>query len=337
MVTRASILPPETQIVRDTKVLLPCLIITFILSVRCDVIGEVDGLIRGKRVAVVLPAYNAAKTLEATVRELPRIVDDCILVDDHSTDETVELARGLNLTVVVHEKNRGYGANQKTCYRKALDSGADVVVMVHPDYQYSPRLVIGAHSGFRARSARGSTTAACAGPPVVKCGSSTEFGAAGPFPGAAGANAASGILGGGALQGGMPFYKYVANRVLTGFQNYMTGSRLSEYHTGFRAFSRELLLALPLEKNSDDFVFDNQVLAQAIFLGARIGEISCPTRYFPEASSINFRRSTLYGLGVLKTSIGFRLARWGFTHPAMLRLPQQRLHISQDPQAISEL
>ena len=305
MVTRASILPPETQIVRDTKVLLPCLIITFILSVRCDVIGEVDGLIRGKRVAVVLPAYNAAKTLEATVRELPRIVDDCILVDDHSTDETVELARGLNLTVVVHEKNRGYGANQKTCYRKALDSGADVVVMVHPDYQYSPLLVTAMASMV----------------------------AYGVYDLALGSR----ILGGGALQGGMPFYKYVANRVLTGFQNYMTGSRLSEYHTGFRAFSRELLLALPLEKNSDDFVFDNQVLAQAIFLGARIGEISCPTRYFPEASSINFRRSTLYGLGVLKTSIGFRLARWGFTHPAMLRLPQQRLHISQDPQAISEL
>jgi len=305
VVTRASILPPETQIVRDTKVLLPCLIITFILSVRCDVIGEVDGLIRGKRVAVVLPAYNAAKTLEATVRELPRIVDDCILVDDHSTDETVELARGLNLTVVVHEKNRGYGANQKTCYRKALDSGADVVVMVHPDYQYSPLLVTAMASMV----------------------------AYGVYDLALGSR----ILGGGALQGGMPFYKYVANRVLTGFQNYMTGSRLSEYHTGFRAFSRELLLALPLEKNSDDFVFDNQVLAQAIFLGARIGEISCPTRYFPEASSINFRRSTLYGLGVLKTSIGFRLARWGFTHPAMLRLPQQRLHISQDPQAISEL
>ena len=305
MVTRASILPPETQIVRDTKVLLPCLIITFILSVRCDVIGEVDGLIRGKRVAVVLPAYNAAKTLEATVRELPRIVDDCILVDDHSTDETVELARGLNLTVVVHEKNRGYGANQKTCYRKALDSGADVVVIVHPDYQYSPLLVTAMASMV----------------------------AYGVYDLALGSR----ILGGGALQGGMPFYKYVANRVLTGFQNYMTGSRLSEYHTGFRAFSRELLLALPLEKNSDDFVFDNQVLAQAIFLGARIGEISCPTRYFPEASSINFRRSTLYGLGVLKTSIGFRLARWGFTHPAMLRLPQQRLHISQDPQAISEL
>jgi len=305
VVTRASILPPETQIVRDTKVLLPCLIITFILSVRCDVIGEVDGLIRGKRVAVVLPAYNAAKTLEATVRELPRIVDDCILVDDHSTDETVELARGLNLTVVVHEKNRGYGANHKTCYRKALDSGADVVVMVHPDYQYSPLLVTAMASMV----------------------------AYGVYDLALG----SLILGGGALQGGMPFYKCVANRVLTGFQNYMTGSRLSEYHTGFRAFSRELLLALPLEKNSDDFVFDNQVLAQAIFLGARIGEISCPTRYFPEASSINFRRSTLYGLGVLKTSIGFRLARWGFTHPAMLRLPQQRLHISQDPQAISEL
>ena len=265
-------------------------------------IGEVEGLIKGKRVAVVLPAYNAAKTLEATVRELPGIVDECILVDDHSGDETVELAKRLNLTVVVHEKNRGYGANQKTCYRKALDCGADVVVMVHPDYQYSPLLVTAMASMV----------------------------AYGVYDLALGSR----ILGGGALSGGMPFYKYASNRALTAFQNFLTGAKLSEYHTGFRAFSRELLLALPLEDNSDDFVFDNQVLAQAIFLGARIGEISCPTRYFPEASSINFRRSSIYGLGVLKTSIGFRLARWGLTHPELLCLPKQRLQVPQQPEAI---
>ena len=264
-------------------------------------IGEVKALIRGKRVAVVLPAYNAAKTLEATVRELPRIVDTTILVDDHSSDETVELAKRLGLAVIVHDKNRGYGANQKTCYRAALDSGADVVVMVHPDYQYSPLLVTAMASMI----------------------------AYGVYDLALGSR----ILGGGALRGGMPFYKYVSNRALTAFQNLMTGAKLSEYHTGFRAFSRDLLLALPLEKNSDDFVFDNQVLAQAILLGARIGEISCPTRYFPEASSINFRRSVIYGLGVLKLSMGFRLARWRLAHPQTFCFPKQRLEVSHEAEA----
>jgi glycosyltransferase involved in cell wall biosynthesis len=258
-------------------------------------IGQVEGLSREKRVAVVLPAYNAAKTLEATVRELPPIVDTTILVDDHSSDETVELAKRLGLEVIVHEKNRGYGANQKTCYRAALNSGADVVVMVHPDYQYSPLLVTAMASMI----------------------------AYGVYDLALGSR----ILGGGALRGGMPLYKYVSNRALTAFQNIMTGAKLSEYHTGFRAFSRELLLALPLEKNSDDFVFDNQVLAQAILMGARIGEVSCPTRYFPEASSINFRRSLVYGMGVLKTSIGFRLARWRIANPQILCFPKQRLQI----------
>jgi glycosyltransferase involved in cell wall biosynthesis len=260
-------------------------------------IGEVEGLSREKRVAVVLPAYNAAKTLEATVRELPGIVDTTILVDDHSSDETVDLAKRLGLEVIVHEKNRGYGANQKTCYRAALNSGADVVVMVHPDYQYSPLLVTAMASMI----------------------------AYGVYDLALGSR----ILGGGALRGGMPFYKYVSNRALTAFQNVMTGAKLSEYHTGFRAFSRELLLALPLEKNSDDFVFDNQVLAQALLMDARIGEVSCPTRYFPEASSINFRRSLVYGMGVLKTSIGFRLARWHMANPQILCFPKQRLQIHQ--------
>jgi glycosyltransferase involved in cell wall biosynthesis len=246
-------------------------------------------LINGKRIVVVLPAYNAEKTLEATVRELPEIVDESILVDDHSTDATAEMARRLGLTVEVHPRNRGYGGNQKTCYAKALGAGADVVVMLHPDYQYEPLLVT----------------------PMA------TMIAYGVYDLALGSR----ILGGGALRGGMPLYKYVSNRLLTLFQNLMMGAKLSEYHTGFRAYSRELLEALPLEANSDDFVFDNQVLAQAVFLGARIGEISCPTKYFPEASSINFRRSSIYGLGVLRTSIHFRLAKWGLSRGSIFRFP----------------
>jgi glycosyltransferase involved in cell wall biosynthesis len=236
-------------------------------------------MINGKKIVVVLPAYNAARTLEATVRELPDLVDETILVDDYSTDETVALARRLNLSVHVHERNRGYGGNQKTCYAQALARGADVVVMTHPDYQYSPLL-------------------------VTAMASMVAYGVYDLSLG-------SRILGGGALRGGMPRYKYVANRALTFFQNLVMGASLSEYHTGYRAFSRELLTALPLDRNSDDFVFDNQMLAQAVLFGARIGEISCPTLYFPEASSINLRRSTIYGLGVLRTAIEFRLAKWG--------------------------
>ena len=236
---------------------------------------------------VVLPAYNAEKTLEATVRELPEIVDETILVDDHSTDETAALGHRLGLTVEVHEKNRGYGGNQKTCYAKALAHGADVVVMLHPDYQYNPLLVT----------------------PIA------TMIAYGVYDLALGSR----ILGGGALRGGMPVYKYISNRLLTAFQNLMIGAKMSEYHTGFRAFSRTLLEALPLDQNSEDFVFDNQVLAQAVLMGARIGEISCPTRYFPEASSINFRRSTIYGLGVLKTSVLFVLAKWGIYRAPIFR------------------
>jgi glycosyltransferase involved in cell wall biosynthesis len=236
-------------------------------------------MINGKRIVVVLPAYNAERTLEATVNELPDTVDETILVDDHSTDETAALARRLKLTVHVHEKNRGYGGNQKTCYAQALAAGADVVVMTHPDYQYSPLL-------------------------VTAMASMVAFGV---YDAALGSR----LLMGGALKGGMPFYKYVSNRFLTMCQNLLMGAHLSEYHTGYRAYSRELLTALPLERNSEDFVFDNQILAQAILMGARIGEISCPTRYFPEASSINFRRSSIYGLGVLKTALEYRLAKWG--------------------------
>lgn len=245
-------------------------------------------MINGKRIVVVLPAYNAEKTLEATVRELPDLVDETILVDDYSTDATVALARRLNLSVIVHDRNRGYGGNQKTCYTQALSRGADVVVMTHPDYQYSPLLVTAMASMV----------------------------AYGVYDLALGSR----ILGGGALRGGMPRYKYVANRALTSFQNILMGASLSEYHTGYRAFSRDLLNALPLERNSDDFVFDNQMLAQAIYYGARIGEISCPTRYFPEASSINLRRSTIYGLGVLKTALQFRLARSGMSRNEIFRL-----------------
>lgn len=244
-------------------------------------------MINGKRIVVVLPAYNAAKTLEVTVREIPDVVDQCILVDDNSRDETAEVARRLGLVVEVHPKNRGYGGNQKTCYAKALEHGADVVVMLHPDYQYTPLLVT----------------------PLA------TMIAYGVYDVALGSR----ILGGGALDGGMPLYKYVANRFLTAFQNLMMGAKLSEYHTGFRAFSKEVLQSLPLEEDSDDFVFDNQFLAQALLRGARIGEISCPTKYFPEASSINFRRSSIYGLGVLKTSLQFRLAKWGISTPAYLR------------------
>jgi glycosyltransferase involved in cell wall biosynthesis len=236
-------------------------------------------MINGKKIVVVLPAYNAEKTLEATVRELPDLVDETILVDDYSTDQTVAVARRLGLSVHEHDRNRGYGGNQKTCYTQALARGADVVVMTHPDYQYSPLL-------------------------VTAMASMVAYGVYDLSLG-------SRILGGGALRGGMPRYKYVANRALTAFQNLMMGASLSEYHTGYRAFSRELLTALPLERNSDDFVFDNQMLAQAVLFGARIGEISCPTKYFPEASSINLRRSTIYGFGVLQTALDFRLAKWG--------------------------
>src|SRR6201998_978788 len=210
-------------------------------------------MINGKRIAVVMPAYNAEKTLEMTVRELSDAVDIKILVDDSSKDETVKLARELGLNTVVNEANYGYGRNQQTCYREALAAGADIVVMVHPDYQYTP-LLVPAMAGMVA---------------------------SGIYDMVLGSR----ILGAGALKGGMPFYKYVSNRMLTAFQNLFLGVKLSEYHTGFRAFSRELLDTLPLRENSDDFVFDNQMIAQAAMFGFHIGEISCPTKYFEEASS----------------------------------------------------
>jgi glycosyltransferase involved in cell wall biosynthesis len=230
-------------------------------------------------VVVVMPAYNAVRTLRRTYEELPQqVVDAVVVVDDASGDATASLAQALGAFVVAHERNLGYGGNQKTCYRAALHLGADVVVMLHPDYQYSPRL-------------------------VTALASMVAFG---EYDIALGSR----ILCGGALAGGMPLYKYLANRALTAFENLLLGVRLSEYHTGLRAYSRAVLESLPLVANSDDFVFDNQILAQAVYFGQRIGEVSCPTRYFAEASSIGLRRSVRYGLAVVATALAFRLQRW---------------------------
>jgi glycosyltransferase involved in cell wall biosynthesis len=249
-------------------------------------------VIDGKRVMVVLPAYNAARTLQQTIAEIPPgIVDDILLVDDASQDATVSVARGLGIEHVVHPRNRGYGGNQKTCYTEALRRGADIVVMLHPDYQYTPKLI----------------------------GAMAWLAASGEFDVILGSR----ILGRGALAGGMPVYKYISNRMLTALENILLGIKLSEYHTGYRAFTREVLETLPLAEGSDDFVFDNQMLAQAAAFGFRIGEISCPTKYFPEASSINFGRSVVYGLGVLLTSLRFRLHRWGLRRDALFA-PQGR-------------
>jgi glycosyltransferase involved in cell wall biosynthesis len=239
-------------------------------------------MINHKRILIVMPAYNAAKTLERTVRELPDTVDLAIVVDDHSSDETVRIAQNLGLKVFAHDRNYGYGRNQQTCYREALIAGADIVVMVHPDYQYTPLLV----------TAMASMIAYDVYDVVL----------------------GSRIIGGGALKGKMPVYKYLANRFLTAFQNVVTGAKLSEYHTGFRAFSKQVLLKLPLLENSDDFVFDNEVLNQCIYFGFRIGEVSCPTRYFEEASSIGLRRSIIYGLGVVWNTLCFAMQRLGLMH-----------------------
>ncbi len=245
-------------------------------------------MIAGKKVIIVLPAYNAARTLERTVAEIDQdTVDEIILVDDASQDDTVEVARSLGINHVIrHERNRGYGGNQKTCYARALELGADIVIMLHPDYQYTPKL-IPAMAGLVASDL---------------------------FPAVLGSR----ILGGGALSGGMPRYKYIANRLLTAFQNLCTGAKLSEYHTGYRAFSAGLLRDLNLAANSDDFIFDNQMLAQIIARGDRIGEVTCPTRYFEEASSINFRRSVIYGLGVIGVSLAVLSTRLGIYRPSYL-------------------
>jgi glycosyltransferase involved in cell wall biosynthesis len=241
-------------------------------------------MLHDQKIVVVLPAYFAAETLERTYADIPRdIVDEVLLVDDASTDRTLEVARSLGIRAYRHETNRGYGANQKTCYRAALDAGADIVVMLHPDYQYDPRLI----------------------PAMAAMVASNIYDLV----------LGSRILGGRAVAGGMPRYKYVANRALTLIQNLMLGAKLSEYHTGYRAYSRKVLETLPLDRNSDDFVFDNEVVAQAIAAGFRIGEVSCPAKYFPEASSISFRRSVRYGLGVLRVSAQYRLWKWHLARP----------------------
>jgi glycosyltransferase involved in cell wall biosynthesis len=252
-------------------------------------------MINGQRLAVVLPAYNAARTLAATVAELPDIVDDRILVDDASRDDTMAVAATLGLTAFLHDANYGYGRNQMTCYREALKAGADVVVMVHPDYQYTPRL-------------------------VTAMASMIAYGVYDVVIG-------SRILGGTARSGGMPLYKYVSNRLLTLWQNLFLGAKLSEYHTGYRAFSRKVLETLPLLENSDDFVFDNQMLTQCVYFGFRVGEVSCPTKYFAEASSINFARSVRYGLGVLGTTVKFALQRAGLGRFAIFDANGRRLEV----------
>ena len=235
-------------------------------------------MLEGKKIIVVMPAYNAEKTLKKTYDEIPKeIVDDVLLTDDCSTDRTVEIARGMGLEVYEHEKNKGYGANQKTCYARALSKGADIIIMLHPDYQYPPKLIT-----------------AMAG--LVSSGMFDVV-------------LGSRILGGAAIKGGMPLYKYFCNRVLTFIENVLIGQKLSEYHTGFRAFSKEALESIPLLENSDDFLFDNQMLVQAIFFGFRVGEITAPSQYTKESSSIGFRRSLIYGVGVITTAMKFALQK----------------------------
>ena len=258
-------------------------------------------MFHGKKIVVVMPAYNAAKTIERTYREIPLdLVDEVVVTDDASGDETVAIAKQLGLRTLVHPTNRGYGGNQKTCYTEAVRLGADVVIMLHPDYQYTPALL----------------------PAMI--GLITD----GPFDVVLGSR----VLGGRALAGGMPRYKYISNRVLTAVQNLLTGAKLSEYHTGYRAFSREVLESLALLENSDDFVFDNQMLAQILIAGFEIGEISCPAAYFEEASSINFRRSVRYGLGVLRTSLDAFLHRKGLASIRYFEADGRRL----DPSAAFE-
>lgn len=235
-------------------------------------------MLEGKKIIVVMPAYNAEKTLECTYNDIPKgVVDEILLVDDCSKDKTVEVAKRLGIEVFTHDKNKGYGANQKTCYKEALKRNADIVVMLHPDYQYPPKLIV-----------------AMAG--LVQSGMFDIV-------------LGSRILGGMALKGGMPFYKYVSNRILTFLENFFIGQKLSEYHTGYRAFSKEVLLNLPILENSDDFIFDNQMIVQAVYFNYKIGEITAPSRYAKESSSISFKRSIIYGLGVLETIVKFILQK----------------------------
>lgn len=247
-------------------------------------------MIKDKKVVVVLPAYNAALTLAKTFAEIPfPLVDDVVLVDDASNDNTLEVAKQLGIQhIIKHDQNKGYGGNQKSCYKKALDLGGDIIVMLHPDYQYTPKLI-----------------------------ESMAFLIANEvYPVVLGSR----ILGKGALKGGMPIYKYIANRFLTLFQNVLMNQKLSEYHTGYRAFSKEIFTKINIDVNSDDFIFDNQMLAQVCYAGFEIAEITCPTKYFEEASSINFKRSSVYGLGVLSVSLNYRLNKWGLLNSTVFKL-----------------
>jgi glycosyltransferase involved in cell wall biosynthesis len=247
-------------------------------------------MINNKKIVVVLPAYNAEQTLEKTYKEIDfNVVDDVVLVDDASSDKTVEVGQKLGIKHIIrHEKNKGYGGNQKTCYNKALEIGADIIIMLHPDYQYTPTLIP----------------------------SMAYIIAQGIYPVVLGSR----ILGGGALKGGMPKYKYISNRFLTFSQNVLMGQKLSEYHTGYRAYDRKVLETIPYEVNSDDFVFDNQVLSQIAYAGYEIAEITCPTKYFKEASSINFKRSVTYGLGVMQTSFGHFFKKMGLNNSALYEM-----------------
>ena len=265
--------------------------------------GERTRVFHGKKIVVVMPAYNAARTIEQTYREIPLdLVDEVVVTDDASSDETVAVARRLGLRTLVHETNRGYGANQKTCYTEALRLGADVIVMLHPDYQYTPKLLA----------------------PMI--GMITD----GPFDVVLGSR----VLGGSARAGGMPFYKYVSNRFLTAVQNLLGNAKLSEYHTRYRAFSREVIESLPLLENSDDFVFDNQIMGQILYAGFAVGEVSCPAAYFEDASSINFGRSVRYGLGVLVVSLQLFLQRMGWASFTIFDSKGRRLE-SVSPDRVS--
>jgi glycosyltransferase involved in cell wall biosynthesis len=247
-------------------------------------------MIKDKKVVVVLPAYNAALTLAKTFAEIPfPLVDEVVLVDDASNDNTLEVAKQLGIQhIIKHDQNKGYGGNQKSCYKQALDLGGDIIVMLHPDYQYTPKLI-----------------------------ESMAFLIANEvYPVVLGSR----ILGKGALKGGMPIYKYIANRFLTLFQNVLMNQKLSEYHTGYRAFSKEIFTKINIDVNSDDFIFDNQMLAQVCYAGFEIAEITCPTKYFEEASSINFKRSSVYGLGVLSVSLNYRLNKWGLLNSTVFKL-----------------
>jgi glycosyltransferase involved in cell wall biosynthesis len=247
-------------------------------------------VIQGQKVAVVLPAYNASSTLRKTIEEIERdLIDDIIIVDDASTDDTIEVARSLGLDPIVHPLNQGYGGNQKTCYQAALERGADIVVMIHPDYQYSPKLSVPIAS-------------------MIACG---EYDLV----------LGSRILAQNAVRRGMPRYKFFSNRVLTLVENTLVRAKLSEYHTGLRAYSRRVLESIPLDRNSNDFVFDNQVILQALMLGARVGEVSCPTRYAADSSSISFKRSVTYGVGVTRCALQYRLHRWKIRRAHFLDFP----------------